>query len=535
MAREPTREELIEELERLRTERLFLERVLDHVPNMIFVKEAGELRFVRFNRAGEDLLGFQREDLIGKNDFDFFPEEEAKFFVDKDREVLAGTTVLDIPEEPIHTANGERWLHTQKVPIRGEHGQPLYLLGISEDITERRNAAAELARSQERLAAEKLEARLLQAQKLESLGVLAGGVAHDFNNLLVGILGNASLALAELEAAHPANRAVQMVEKSARMASELTRQLLAYSGQGRYVVERLVLSELVREMAALLEVTVARRATLRLELADEGVVEADALQMRQLLLNLLTNAAEATEGVDTAVVTVSSAVVDADAAYLDQLDLALELRQGTYVVLEVSDNGCGMDSDTRRRMFDPFFTTKERGHGLGLAAALGIVRGHGGGVRVYSEPGRGTTIKVLLPCVQAEAGTFPLQREAPRDLSGCRVLVVDDHEVVRDFACRALRAAGADVMAAADGAEALGRYEDSVDVVVLDMSMPGLSGPEVFAELRALDPEVRVVLSSGYSELEATRRFEGNGLAGFLPKPYTISELIESVKAAGSD
>ncbi len=394
----------------------------------------------------------------------------------------------------------------------------------------------------ERLETARGEARLQHAQKRESLGVLAGGIAHGFNNLLVGMLGNASMALQDTPKGHRARPALEQIELASRRAAELTRQMLAYSGKGRFVVEPLDLSEVVLEMKDLLEVSVSKRAALRTELADAlPAVRADATQLRQVVMNLITNASDALDGED-GTVTLATGVIEAGPDYLEQMEPGQELEPGRYVFVEVSDTGRGMDEEGRVRMFDPFFTTKMTGRGLGLAATQGIVRGHQGAIRVYSEEGRGSAIKVLLPVAEGEQAVRSQRSRppAPANLSGT-VLVVDDHEIVRNLAGAALRRSGLTVIEASDGREALELYAvhgSTIDVVLLDLTMPRLSGEETFAALRETNPAVRVLLMSGYNAQDTTGRFVGKGLAGFLQKPFTSVELVrrvcEQLEASGS-
>ena len=403
-----------------------------------------------------------------------------------------------------------------------EEGEPTGFIFVVRDISEREGMEEERRN---------MERKLLHAQKLESLGVLAGGIAHDFNNLLMGVLGNASLALAELEQHHPARRLIERVEQAAVRAAELTSQMLAYSGKGRFVVTKVDMSALVREMAELLKVSISKSATLRLELADElPPVKADAAQLRQVVMNLITNASEAI-GEKDGMITVYTGTQVVDSEYLDGTYMGDGLEAGKYVVLEVTDTGCGMDEQTLAKMFDPFFTTKFTGRGLGLAAVLGIVRGHNGTIKVYSEPGRGTSVKVLLPAVSGEASRRQRRAEqkVEADLAGRTILVVDDDSMVRSVAKEILERSGATVLLATGGEEALEIYRregSGIDLVFLDTTMPGLSGEETFRMLRQLDPGARVVLTSGYNAQEVTSRFAGKPLSGFLQKPYSAGALI---------
>ncbi|MCX7047223.1 MAG: response regulator [Candidatus Sumerlaeota bacterium] len=382
----------------------------------------------------------------------------------------------------------------------------------------------------------KLEARFQQAQKMESLGILAGGIAHDFNNLLVGILGNADLALMELSLVTPACEYLQGIMKSAKRAAELTRQMLAYSGKGRFVVQPLSLNKVIEEMTHLLEVSISKKAVLRYNFFKNlPAVEADAAQMRQIVMNLVTNASEAI-GEKSGTISISTGVMDVDREYLAGTWQNEKLEPGRYAYFEVSDTGCGMDKEMIAKIFDPFFTTKFTGRGLGLAAVLGIVRGHKGALKVYSEVGKGTTLKILFPAVEA-----PPAAARPSELDGAAwrgngtVLLADDEEPVRAVAKRLLERLGFKVLAAGDGRETIQLFRahaDEIVLVVLDLTMPHLDGAEVFTELRRIRENIRVILSSGYNEQEVVERFAGKGLAGFIQKPYRYAELAAKAQAA---
>jgi signal transduction histidine kinase/ActR/RegA family two-component response regulator len=381
------------------------------------------------------------------------------------------------------------------------------------------------------------EARLRETQKLESLGVLAGGIAHDFNNLLTGVLGNASLALDDvMPGSHLASR-LEDVVKATERAADLTRQLLAYAGKGRFVVQELDLSHQVREITALLQASIPRTVQLRSELA-EGLpcIEADSAQIQQVIMNLVINGAEAIPENRTGSVLIATGVQDVDAAYIRTTLPDTEIAEGRYVTLEVHDTGVGISPDQVRQIFDPFFTTKFTGRGLGLAAVKGIVRGHKGAIKVYSTPGRGTGFKLLFPASRHEArNTASAAGEQPLLTGSGTVLVIDDEEIVRCTAQAALERFGYKVLLADDGLQGVERFRElacEIDLVLLDMTMPAMSGEDTFRELRLIRPEVKVILSSGYNEVEAIRRFTGKGLAGFVQKPYTSARLAEAVKSA---
>jgi len=364
--------------------------------------------------------------------------------------------------------------------------------------------------------------------------VLAGGIAHDFNNLLMGVLGNASLALMKMNRESPGREHITKVETAARRAAELTNQMLAYSGKGKFVIEPLVLSRVVEEMAHLLEAVISKKAMLRYEFADDlPAVEADAAQIRQVVMNLILNASDAI-GDRSGVITVTTGVLRADRDYLEDTYIDSELPEGYYVFAEISDTGRGMDVETQRTIFDPFFTTKFAGRGLGLAAVLGIVRGHRGAIKVYSEPGRGSTFKILLPAAEEPKEVRVVKPVDASDWRGAgTVMVVDDEEVIRETARMILEALGFRVLLATDGRDAVERFRergDEVDVVLLDMTMPHMSGEEAFTELRRIRPDISVILSSGYNEQDATNRFAGKGLSGFIQKPYSAQELANTLR-----
>ena len=380
-----------------------------------------------------------------------------------------------------------------------------------------------------------LERRLLHAQKLESLGVLAGGIAHDFNNLLQAMLGHVDLALHDLPAGSPAREAVEGAAIAARRAADLTRQLLAYSGRGKFVVDRLDLSALVRENAELFRAAVPRTSEIVLRLA-EGLpaVEADVGQVQQVVMNLITNAADAI-GQGPGVITVSTAFVPGGPGVLAGSRVAADEPAEAYVAVGVADSGHGMDAATVDRMFDPFFSTRGVGRGLGLSALLGIVRGHRGAVFVESAPGRGTTVRVLFPvgtaptlsAAPAPAPPAPAPGPAPAPPAGA-VLVVDDEALVLKACVSMVRALGRPVLAARGGAEALEllrAHRGEIRTVLLDLSMPGMDGLATADALLAIDPALEIVLASGFDEQALLGREGAARVAGFIQKPYSIAEL----------
>ncbi len=473
-----------------------------------------------WNTAAEKMFGYTPAEAIGATMAFLLPPDR----LNEEAEIL----------ELI--ARGERVEHFETVRLtkKGELINVSLTISPVRDATGKISAASHVARNiTER---KRIDQHLQHTQKLESLGVLAGGVAHDFNNLLTGILANTSLALEILPDGDPTRSILRDVVSAGEQASHLTRQLLAYAGKGQFVVEPLNVSVLVREISKLIRISVSRNVQLRLELRDElPLVEADASQIRQLVMNLILNGAEAIGEEENGTVLVTTGVQVIDAHYL----LAVAepppgMRIGTYISLEVHDTGCGMDSVTLARIFDPFYTTKFTGRGLGLAAVQGIVRGHNGMLNVYSHPGKGTSFKVLFPAVEG-AVAIPIAGPGPHvSRQDQLILVIDDEEMIRRTVKTTLEYFGYSVVLAKDGKEGLELFRvlgDKVSAVLLDLTMPVMNGEETFACLRMIDPQVKVILSSGYNEVETTLRFTGKGLACFLQKPYSAMTLIETISS----
>ena len=391
------------------------------------------------------------------------------------------------------------------------------------DITERKREQDERRQ---------LEAQVRRTQKLESLGVLAGGIAHDFNNLLMAIRGNAELALLALTRESEACARVDDILKASFRAAELTDQMLTYAGQTRSEFRAIDLNVRIEELRPLLQAASAKKATIRYELAaDLPAVKGDSAQLGQVIMNLITNAAEAVAAGEGGV-TVTTELRRADCRDPETCFFS-ELGDEPCVALVVADTGPGMDADTRRRIFDPFFTTKFTGRGLGLASVLGIVKGHRAAICVDSEPGRGTTVTVLLPMadVAPEPESKGRSDSSPRGTG--TVLVVDDDDNVRQLIANALEMWGFDVIQAADGRQGVAAFAaagDRVRAVILDQTMPVMTGDAAFAEMQRLRPEVPVILISGHSSEHAVAGFAGRGPAAFLHKPFSPTELLATLR-----
>ncbi|HYF39712.1 MAG TPA: response regulator [Gemmatimonadales bacterium] len=405
---------------------------------------------------------------------------------------------------------------------------------LSEDLLRREQAA--------RRAAEASEAQSRHVQKLESIGVLAGGIAHDFNNLLHVVLGNADIALSHLPARSPARGPLEEVVRATLRAADLTRQMLAYSGKGAFVVRHLDLSSEVREMATLLRTAITKRATLVWELAANlPAVNADATQIRQIVMNLITNASDALQDRE-GVITLRTGVILPEELNDGRFGTAVGAEaapadiQGPYVYLEVADTGSGMTPDTLQRMFDPFFSTKFSGRGLGLAAVMGIVQSHHGLIRIRTEPGGGTSFRVLLPAIAETARATETPPTTRSEWAGTgTVLVVEDEEGVRQVAEQILQDFGFQTLGAGDGKEALEvmkRAREKIRLVLLDLSMPRMGGQETLRHLRQHRPDLPVIMMSGYTEEAVASQFSNNGpgMTAFLQKPFLAEDLLDVLR-----
>jgi PAS domain S-box-containing protein len=525
------RTDRVEREVRLRTAQLResearLQAIIDHNPNAIFAKDL-EGRYVLVNRQHERNWQKSAASMIGRNDEQLFPPDLAAGFRSADRRVLESGDVLkyeftvNLPPQAGPTSH-----IVQKFPLRDAAGK-IYGIGcVSTDITDRKQVEAD------KLA---FERNLLETQKLESLGVLAGGIAHDFNNILTAVLSNASLARLAMGKTGPGEGYLQQIEHAARRAADLCAQMLAYAGKGKLSTGPLDLSHLVRDTTSLLEVAISKNCLLTLHLADPmPPVLADATQLRQIVMNLVINSSDAIGERPDGKITVTTFTRQADAALFRTALHQPKLAAGLYAGLEVRDNGSGMSPETIERIFEPFFTTKFSGRGLGLSAVLGIVQSHHGALFVESRPGEGSTFRLLLPvaAVAPEPKSVAKSVAAKPDLHGT-VLVVDDEEAVRFVMGEVIRMHGATALLAADGAQALEicqQQGDKIDLILLDLTMPGLSGEDVMRQLQQRNIHKKVVVMSGYSEEETMRRCAELGVAAFLRKPFELDAVVAKLQ-----
>ncbi len=503
-----------------------LSDLVNGIEAMVWESDLSMERFTFVNDYGRKLLGLDAPDWAGEPSF-WYEHVHAD---DRERARANARNALrpgrTYPEEYRVITADERTLWVREIiTVIDEDGRALGRRGVIVDITARVQA----------------EEALRQSQKLESLGVLAGGIAHDFNNLLTTILGNAEMLGRQLGAAPAAAAAyLDKIERTTRRLAELTRQMLAYSGRGKFTVAELDLNAIIAEMTELLAVSISKNVEVNYHFDRRlPTLDGDATQIRQVVLNLLTNAAEAIGDQKRGDVTIRTASCHLSAADAEQQFPGQELPPGRYAQLEVSDTGCGMSPETISKMFDPFFTTKFTGRGLGLAALRGIVRSHRGGIRIFSQQGEGTVFTLIFP-VSAhpqDAGSANggraagLRKPEPRRL---QALIVDDEEGLRGLMAEALREAGFDVLEASDGVQGVAlfrRHAGEIDIVILDLTMPRMNGDEALAQITALRPDACVILCSGYTKEEIDRQFTGRRLAGFIEKPFTPSELIARIRA----
>lgn len=516
------------------SERRFATTLHSIADGVVVTDDSGRITY--FNPAAAQITGWSASEAVGRSlDEVVTAEVQGRSLGALIVEVLAKHTPLALPGDAVLTRRDgvQRQIADSIAPLVGERGQIGGAVLVFQDVTRQRAAAAER---------ERVERKLLETQRLESLGVLAGGVAHDFNNLLAFILGYAELALAEAPEGSELSRYLTTILTGGRRAADLVRQLLAYAGQGRRQTEVVDLNRLLAEMHELIQTMIGRGTSISVLPAQEPpLVEADSVQLHQVVLNLLTNAAEALEGSSGSItIRTGSGILTADD--LQTCVFGDDQPPGAYAYVQVSDTGIGMDSATLARIFDPFFTTKFTGRGLGLAAVQGILRSHHGALHVESSPGVGSTFTVFLPvCTDAPlASTTPASPPAPTKAQPAAppargtLLVIDDEEGVREMIARMLERLGYRAVVATSGQVALALLEAGIpDLrgVILDLTMPDMGGEAVARAIQSRRPGTPIVLTSGYSAEEAARQYHGPSLRSFLQKPFRREELEAALAA----
>lgn len=491
-----------------------LHAVVEGVADAIYVKDR-QSRYLMINTAGANLLGVAPPDVVGKDDIAFFAPDASRRIIETDRRIIETGETLTY--ESTATIAGVRRIHlVTKGPYRDRNGDVIGVFGISRDITEQK----------------RLEAQFLQAQKMESIGRMAGGVAHDFNNLLTAIIGYAELAV---EDSAPNARVMTWlgeIRKASLRAAGLTRQLLAFAREQAFEPEALNLNDLILETEKLLRRLIGEHIEFLTSPAPQlGQVRADANQIVQVLVNLAVNARDAMPQGGRLLIETANVTLDADYARQH-----LDVLPGPYVLLAVSDTGCGMTEEVRRHLFEPFFTTKEvgKGTGLGLATCYGIVKQHGGSIWVYSEVERGATVKVYLPRVDVPADARAAITRPALQLGNETVLLVEDEPSLRDLAMHVLRAQGYTVVGAAHGIEALellqARDGAGIDMLITDVVMPQLGGKLLSEQVIARYPEIKILFISGYTDNAITNLQQLGVRAAFLQKPFSPAALARKVR-----
>lgn len=493
--------------------------LMELLPEGVWVQRAGVILFV--NRSMARLLGASEpEEILGRSVYDFVHPDCQESVRARTQQVMEEGTTVPLKEQRYLALDGS-WVEVETsataVTFQGQRA----VMAVYRDIRERKRQEEERRR---------LEQRFLQAQKMEAVGTLAGGIAHDFNNLLMAIQGNVSLMLLELPEDHPHMERLEEIQEAVRNGAHLTKQLLGFARGGRYQLEPLDMNQVLEQTSAMFgrarkEITIHKRFQ-----ADLWSVEADRGQMEQVLMNLFVNAADAMPQGGELFLDTQNVVLDED--YLKPYSMS----PGRYVRISVTDSGIGMDEETLKYIFEPFFTTKtmDRGTGLGLATVYGIVKGHGGLITVYSTPGEGSTFHIYLPVSSRQpGGELRLPKGVLRGTG--KVLIVDDEETILKVSSHMLRALGYEVLTAKGGRKGIEtycRHAPEIDLVILDMIMPDMSGGEVFEALRKVNPQVRVLLSSGYAQNGRAREMLAKGCLGFIQKPFTLAELSQRVKTA---
>jgi PAS domain S-box-containing protein len=491
--------------------------VWEATPDALAMSDADGI-VVAANPAYYQLYGLTPEQVIGKPFTIIYPEERRALAMQGYRNVFDAGVATPPFETQLHRPDGTVLTVESRAQFVRQADGRMLLLSTIRDISARRNA------EEERL---QIERKLREAQRLESLGVLAGGIAHDFNNLLTGISGNTELALLDIEPSSPAHESLVDVLSGARRAADLVSQIMAYAGQGQYLVHPIDVNHLIRQIAGLLHTSAGATAVLQYEFAEGlPMIEGDTMQLRQVLINLVTNAAEAIEHPGgTIVIATSHEVLTQD--QMRGYMFGAERDAGAFVAIAVSDTGHGMERSTIARIFDPFYTTKFAGRGLGLAAVQGIVRSHSGLLAVESDPGRGTTVKIWLP-VAAAVRSFIAEPIEVLPATQRVVMIVDDEEAVRLVSARLITRLGLAAVSCADGESALEQLRAGIAglaAIMLDVSMLRMHGDQAAREINALCPEVPVVLMSGYSAIDIERLYPDLPFTTFLQKPFSIDGL----------
>lgn len=498
--------------------------ILNNIPDMVWLKDT-ESRFIAVNAPFAAACGLSQREISGKTDLEIWPEELARLYRKDDAEVMNSGQSKRVEERLVDHDGKESWIETIKSPVFGSEGKVSGTTGIARDITERRQTEAEKVQ---------LEEQLRQSQKMEAIGQLAGGVAHDFNNLLTAIIGYASMALDALEGDDPNRHNIDQILKSANKAAILTQSLLAFSRKQVVTLNKLDLNETLMQFEKFLLRLLREDIELRSKYAaDDLPVMADRGQIEQILMNLMTNARDAMP--EGGRIFIETSLIVLDQAFIKKHGFG---EAGEYALLSVTDTGKGMSEDIRHKIFEPFFTTKTegKGTGLGLAMVYGIVKQHRGAIEVDSRPEIGTTFRIYLPLdrTRVEAASEKSEEQLPLRGGNETILVAEDDAVLRNLIISVLGHYGYNVIEAVDGLDALVKAMESwdkIDLVLLDGIMPKMNGKEAWQEIKALNPGIKLIFMSGYSE----DIFSKDGIPGgdtcFIQKPVSPSVIVRKIRA----
>ncbi len=509
-------------LESIRQNEIFLTAIIENIPDIVFVKDAKDLKYLRINRAGEKILGLNRKDVEGKKAHDCFPSLLADLFAAQDDDVLRSKTILDIPEDPIVSKNsGHRIFHTKKIPIMNDEGVPQYILGVSRDITDQ----LELEKKEKTL-----EEKLRNIQKMKSIGTLAGGIAHDFNNILSSIIGYTELSMMAVDLNRPSLPHLKEILTAGQRAKDLVKQILAFARQSEDKILPVQVDIIVKEVLKLIRSTIPSTIDIRSDIQSGLSVLGSPTQIHQVFMNLCTNAAQAMEEKGgTLKIQVTKTDADDPALAGERMD-----APGGLVKIRISDTGCGISPDIKELIFEPYFTTKgpSEGTGMGLATVYGIVKSMDGLITCESKPGRGSAFTVFFPATDDRIETTRPETEAL--VRGHeRILVVDDEESIIKVLSESLEFLGYKPTAFSDSVDALACFSsspESFDLVITDMTMPRMTGDVLATKIMEIRPEIPVVLCTGYSRKISEDIAGALGIRAFLYKPLTIRDLSATLR-----
>jgi len=488
-----------------------------------------ETCMIYFNHAYHAMLGYEPGEISPDTWKHLIHPEEIEKFEYSIREILENKKEDYEIEYRMRTKPGEwKWISSRgKIVERDEKNKPVRMIGTHTDITDKKKSEEEN---------KKIEERIRFIQKHESLGKMAGGIAHGFNNILASILGYAEISIMESPSDSPVRYYLQKIQKATHRGSDITKQMLSYTGHGKLMLEEIDLPGLIKEMYQFIEISTSNKCIFKYDIGENlPTIQGDAGQIRQVIMNLIMNASEAIDG-NNGTITLKTGKMSCSETYLSENYPEENLLPGTYLYLDVSDTGVGIPEDIQSKIFDPFFTTKFLGRGLGLAAVHGIIRVHRGAIKVYSKNGEGTTMRLLFPALR-----YLQEKEKEKEIivrevygNGRTVLVIDDAEDICTVATKLLGKSGFTVLTASNGKEGLEIFRtrcEDISLIILDVAMPVMSGEKAFKELKRIKSDVPVIITSGYNESHAMSRFGKTEIAGFIQKPYRGKDLIEMVKS----